>query len=139
MHFIVNDSPSPARKGNSLPAPHKGQAVPRIEHGRSLHVEETDTTESFKVSGRGELHLSVLIENMRREGYEFAVSKAEVLYKTDEHGKKLEPMEIAYIDVPEAFSGSVIEKLSQRKGELINMGAANGGYTRLEFNIPSRG
>ena len=76
---------------------------------------------------------------MRREGYEFAVSKAEVLYKTDENGKRLEPMETVYIDVPEAFSGSVIEKLSQRKGELMNMGAANGGYTRLEFSIPSRG
>ena len=104
----------------------------------SLHVEETDTTESFKVSGRGELHLSVLIENMRREGYEFAVSKAEVLYKTDEHGKKLEPMEIAYIDVPEAFSGSVIEKLSQRKGELINMGAGQRRLYPSEFNILQR-
>lgn len=82
----------------------------------SLRVEETDTTEAFKVSGRGELHLSVLIENMRREGYEFAVSKAEVLYKTDENGKKLEPMELCYIDVPEEYSGTVIEKLSQRKG-----------------------
>jgi len=105
----------------------------------SLRVEESDSTDSFKVSGRGELHLSVLIENMRREGYEFAVSKAEVLYREDENGKKLEPMEIAYIDVPEEFNGVVIEKLSQRKGELRNMGTANGGYTRLEFSIPSRG
>ena len=104
-----------------------------------MRVEETDTTEAFKVSGRGELHLSVLIENMRREGYEFAVSKAEVLYKTDDNGKKLEPMELTYVDVPEEFSGTVIEKLSQRKGELLNMGAASGGYTRLEFSIPSRG
>ena len=85
------------------------------------------------------LHLSVLIENMRREGYEFAVCKAEVLYKTDENGKKLEPMELAYIDVPDEFSGSVIQKLSARKGELISMGAANGGYVRLEFSIPARG
>ena len=105
----------------------------------SLRVEETETTESFKVSGRGELHLSVLIENMRREGYEFAVSKAEVLYKTDERGKKLEPMELVYVDVPEEFSGTVIQKLSLRKGELQGMSVASSGYTRLEFCIPSRG
>ena len=105
----------------------------------SLRVEETDSADCFKVSGRGELHLSVLIENMRREGYEFAVSKAEVLYKTDENGKKLEPMELTYIDVPEEFTGTVIDKLSQRKGELRSMGTASGGYTRLEFSIPSRG
>ena len=106
----------------------------------SLRVEETDTTECFKVSGRGELHLSVLIENMRREGYEFAVSKAEVLYHTDENGKRTEPMELAYIDVPNEFSGAVIEKLGQRKGELRNMGSISGGtYTRLEFSIPARG
>ena len=140
MHFIVNDSPFAGQEGKFVTSRHiRDRLFRELNTDVSLHVEETDTTESFKVSGRGELHLSVLIENMRREGYEFAVSKAEVLYKTDEHGKKLEPMEIAYIDVPEAFSGSVIKKLSQRKGELINMGAANGGYTRLEFNIPSRG
>ncbi len=102
-------------------------------------MEETDSTESFKVSGRGELHLSVLVENMRREGFEFAVSKAEVLYKNDEQGKLLEPMENAYVDVPEEFSGIVIEKLSSRKGELKNMFPLNSGYTRLEFLIPSRG
>ncbi len=95
--------------------------------------------DSFKVSGRGELHLSVLIENMRREGYEFAVSKAEVLYKYDKNGKKLEPMELAYIDVPDEFTGAVISKLQQRKGELRNMGSIAGGYTRLEFHIPARG
>lgn len=140
MHFIVNDSPFAGQEGKFVTSRHiRDRLFRELNTDVSLHVEETDTTESFKVSGRGELHLSVLIENMRREGYEFAVSKAEVLYKTGEHGKKLEPKEIAYIDVPEAFSGSVIEKLSQRKGELINMGAANGGYTRLEFNIPSRG
>ena len=99
----------------------------------------TENADSFKVSGRGELHLSVLIENMRREGYEFAVSKAEVLYHTDENGKKLEPMELAYIDVPDEFTGVVIEKLGQRKGELRNMTPSNGGYTRLEFLIPARG
>ncbi|WP_455617591.1 translational GTPase TypA [Eisenbergiella sp.] len=140
MHFIVNDSPFAGQEGKYVTSRHlRDRLFRELNTDVSLRVEETDTTESFKVSGRGELHLSVLIENMRREGFEFAVSKAEVLYKTDEHGKKLEPMEIAYIDVPEAFSGSVIEKLSQRKGELVNMGAANGGYTRLEFNIPSRG
>lgn len=105
----------------------------------SLRVEETENTDSFKVSGRGELHLSVLIENMRREGYEFAVSKAEVLYKKDEKGKLLEPMELAYIDVPEEFTGTVIEKLGQRKGELRNMNAGSGSYTRMEFSIPARG
>ena len=105
----------------------------------SLRVEETEDTDCFKVSGRGELHLSVLIENMRREGYEFAVSKAEVLYKTDENGKRTEPMELAYIDVPDEFSGTVIEKLSQRKGELRNMTMTGNGSTRLEFSIPSRG
>ena len=105
----------------------------------SLRVEETDEKNSFKVSGRGELHLSVLIENMRREGYEFAVSKAEVIYKEDERGKKLEPMEICYIDVPEEFSGAIIEKLSNRKGELQGMAPTGDGFTRLEFSIPSRG
>ena len=105
----------------------------------SLRVEDTDSPDSLKVSGRGELHLSVLIENMRREGYEFAVSKAEVLYHTDENGKKLEPMEIAYVDVPDDFTGAVISKLQQRKGELRNMGSIAGGYTRLEFKIPARG
>ena len=105
----------------------------------SLGVEDTDSTDCFKDSGRGELHLSVLIENMRREGYEFAVSKAEVIYKEDERGRKLEPMEIAYIDVPEEFSGTVIQKLSERKGELQGMSPASDGTTRLEFHIPSRG
>ena len=102
----------------------------------SLRVEDTDSPDCFKVSGRGELHLSVLIENMRREGYEFAVSKAEVLYKNDERGKLLEPMEIAYIDVPEEFSGTIIQKLSERKGELQGMSLASDGRTRLEFSIP---
>lgn len=140
MHFIVNDSPLAGREGKYVTSRHlRDRLFRELNTDVSLRVEETDTTESFKVSGRGELHLSVLIENMRREGYEFAVSKAEVLYKTDENGKKLEPMELIYVDVPEEFSGTVIEKLSQRKGELLNMGAASGNYTRLEFSIPSRG
>ncbi len=140
MHFIVNDSPLAGQEGKYVTSRHlRDRLFRELNTDVSLRVEETDTTEAYKVSGRGELHLSVLIENMRREGYEFAVSKAEVLYKEDENGKKLEPMELCYIDVPEEFSGSVIEKLSQRKGELQNMGAASGGYTRLEFSIPSRG
>ncbi len=140
MQFIVNDSPFAGQEGKYVPSRHiRGRLLRELNTDVSLRVEETEDTDSFKVSGRGELHLSVLIENMRREGYEFAVSKAEVLYKTDENGKKLEPMELAYIDVPEEFSGVVIEKLSQRKGELRNIGTASGGYSRLEFSIPSRG
>ena len=140
MHFMVNDSPLAGKEGKYVTSRHlRDRLFRELNTDVSLRVEETDTTESFKVSGRGELHLSVLIENMRREGYEFAVSKAEVLYKEDENGKQLEPMELTYIDVPEEFSGTVIEKLSQRKGELLNMGAGTGGYTRLEFAIPSRG
>ena len=140
MHFIVNDSPLAGRDGKFITSCHlRDRLFKELNTDVSLRVEETETTESFKVSGRGELHLSVLIENMRREGYEFAVSKAEVLYKTDERGKKLEPMELVYVDVPEEFSGTVIQKLSLRKGELQGMSVASSGYTRLEFCIPSRG
>ena len=140
MNFIVNDSPLAGQEGKYVTSRHiRDRLFRELNTDVSLRVEETDSPDSLKVSGRGELHLSVLIENMRREGYEFAVSKAEVLYHYDENGKKLEPMEIAVIDVPEEFTGAVIEKLSQRKGELQNMTAANGGYARLEFSIPSRG
>jgi GTP-binding protein len=140
MHFIVNDSPFAGQEGKFVTSRHLRERLFReLNTDVSLRVEETDSTESYKVSGRGELHLSVLIENMRREGYEFAVSKAEVLYKRDEHGKLLEPMERAIIDVPEEFTGTVIDKLSQRKGELQGMSAASGGYSRLEFSIPARG
>jgi len=140
MQFMVNDSPMAGQEGKFVTSRHlRDRLFRELNTDVSLRVEETDTTESFKVSGRGELHLSVLIENMRREGYEFAVSKAEVLYKEDEQGRKLEPMELAYIDVPEEFSGTVIQKLTQRKGELQGMAISNGGYTRLEFSIPSRG
>ena len=140
MHFIVNDSPLAGQEGKFVTSRHlRDRLFSELNHDVSLRVEETENTDSFKVSGRGELHLSVLIENMRREGYEFAVSKAEVLYKTDERGKKLEPMERAYIDVPDDFSGNVIQKLSNRKGELQRMSSIGGGFTRLEFLIPSRG
>ena len=122
MNFIVNDSPLAGQEGKFITSRHlRDRLFRELNTDVSLRVEETDSPDSYKVSGRGELHLSVLIENMRREGYEFAVSKAEVLYHTDENGKKLEPMELAYVDVPDEYTGAVIDKLSQRKGEMINM------------------
>ncbi|MBR6626813.1 MAG: translational GTPase TypA [Lachnospiraceae bacterium] len=141
MNFMVNDSPLAGKEGKFVTSRHlRDRLFRELNTDVSLRVEETDSADCFKVSGRGELHLSVLIENMRREGYEFAVSKAMVLYHEDENGHRTEPMELAYIDVPNDFAGSVIEKLGQRKGELRNMGTISGGtYTRLEFSIPSRG
>ena len=140
MQFIVNDSPLAGQEGKFVTSRHLRDRLYReLNTDVSLRVEDTDKPEVLKVSGRGELHLSVLIENMRREGYEFAVSKAEVLYKEDERGKRLEPMEIAYVDVAEEFSGTIIQQLSERKGELQGMSLAGDGSTRLDFSIPSRG
>ncbi|MFV0503938.1 MAG: translational GTPase TypA [Lachnospirales bacterium] len=138
MHFSVNDSPFAGREGKFVTSRHlKERLEKEANTDVSLRVEPTDTTESFKVSGRGELHLSILIENMRREGYEFQVSKPEVLFKTI-NDKKHEPQETVTVDVPEEFSGIVIEKLGTRKGEMTNMTSAN-NYTRLVFDIPARG
>lgn len=140
MNFIVNDSPFAGQEGKYVTSRHiRDRLFKELNTDVSLRVEETDSPDSYKVSGRGELHLSVLIENMRREGYEFAVSKAEVLYHEDEKGKKTEPIERAYVDVPDEFTGTVIEKLSTRKGELVSMTPITGGFTRMEFVIPSRG
>ena len=140
MQFLVNDSPLAGKEGKYITSRHiRDRLFRELNTDVSLRVEETDDTDRFKVSGRGELHLSVLIENMRREGYEFAVSKPEVLYREDEKGHKLEPMERVYVDVDDEFSGTVIQKLSERKGELQGMNANATGSTRLEFLIPSRG
>lgn len=139
MTFMVNDSPFAGQEGKFVTSRHlRDRLLRELNTDVSLKIEELNP-DTFKVCGRGELHLSVLIENMRREGYEFAVSKAEVIYKEDENGKKLEPMEILYIDVPDEFAGVVIERLSSRKGELMTMRTPGTGSTRLEFSIPSRG
>ncbi len=139
MTFSVNDSPFAGQEGKFVTSRHlRDRLMRELNTDVSLRVEDTDVAEAFKVSGRGELHLSILIETMRREGYEFQVSRPEVLYK-DIDGKRCEPMELATIDVPEEYVGSVIEKLGSRKGEMVNMQPSQSGYTRIEFNIPARG
>lgn len=139
MTFSVNDSPFAGREGEFVTSRQLRTRLYReLETDVSLKVEDTDSTDAFKVSGRGELHLSVLIENLRREGYEFQVSKPEVLYKTVD-GKRYEPMEKVTIDVNQEFIGSIIEKLGRRKGELLTMQEPDGGYSRLVFRIPARG
>lgn len=139
MTFSVNNSPFAGREGKFVTSRQiRNRLFKELQTDVGLRVEETESTDAFKVSGRGELHLSVLIENMRREGYEFQVSKPEVLYK-EENGKKMEPIEKVTIDVSNEFMGAIIEKLGQRKGELISMSESNGGYARVEFLIPARG
>lgn len=139
MNFLVNDSPFAGRDGKFVTSRHlRNRLYKERETDVSLKVEDTSSTDAFKVSGRGELHLSVLIENMRREGYEFQVSKPEVLFKNEEGGK-LEPMEIVTIDVEDIYVGSIIEKLGQRKAEMVSMNNTSTGYVRLIFKMPARG
>ncbi|MBQ6625371.1 MAG: translational GTPase TypA, partial [Clostridia bacterium] len=139
MNFIVNDSPFAGREGKFVTTRNiRDRLFKEVETNVSMRVEETETTDTFKVSGRGELHLSILIETMRRQGYEFQVSRPKVIMK-EENGQLLEPMELLIVEVPEQYVGAVIEKLGSRKGELENMGAREGGTTHIEFKIPSRG
>ncbi len=139
MNFIVNNSPFAGKEGKFVTSRNiRDRLFKEVETNVSMRVEETETTDSFKVSGRGELHLSILIETMRRQGYEFSVSRPKVILK-EENGVTLEPMELLIVEVPEQYVGAVIEKLGSRKGELENMGARDGGSTHLEFKIPSRG
>jgi len=139
MNFIVNDSPFAGREGKFVTSRNiRDRLFKEVETNVSMRVEETDTTYSFKVSGRGELHLSILIETMRRQGYEFQVSRPKVIFK-EKNGQLLEPMELLIIEVPEQYVGTVIQSISLRKGELENMGTRGGGATHLEFKIPSRG
>ncbi|MBE7060833.1 MAG: translational GTPase TypA [Ruminococcaceae bacterium] len=140
MNFLVNNSPFAGKEGQFVTSRHlRARLFKELETNVSLKVEETDSSDCFKLSGRGELHLSILIETMRREGYEFQVSKPQVILK-ESGGKTLEPYEIVIVDVPEEYAGTVIEKLGSRKAEMRNMQPINNGtYSRIEFRIPSRG
>ena len=140
MLFMVNDSPFAGKEGKFVTSRNlRDRLFKEVETNVSMRVRETETTDAFEVSGRGELHLSILIEQMRRQGYEFAVSNPRVIFKKDENGKLLEPMELLMIEVPENYVGSVMERLGNRKAELVNMGTRDTGISHLEFRIPSRG
>ena len=140
MNFMVNDSPFAGKEGKFVTSRNiRARLFKEVETNVSMRVEETETTDSFKVSGRGELHLSILIETMRRQGYEFQVSRPQVIYKNDEAGNLLEPMELLIVEVPESYVGAVMEKIGSRKGELENMDVREGGSTHIEFKIPARG
>lgn len=139
MNFIVNDSPFAGQDGKFVTSRNlRDRLFKEVETNVSMRVEETESTDTFKVSGRGELHLSILIETMRRQGYEFQVSRPKVIFK-EENGQTMEPMELLIVEVPEQYVGAVMEKIGSRKGEIVNMGAREGGATHLEFRIPSRG
>ena len=139
MNFMVNDSPFAGKEGKFVTSRNiRDRLFKEVETNVSMRVEETDSTDCFKVSGRGELHLSILIENMRRQGYEFQVSRPEVITKI-ENGKLMEPIELLIVEVPEEYVGVVMQKIGSRRGELENMGTRDGGATHLEFKIPARG
>lgn len=139
MNFMVNDSPFAGQDGKYVTSRNiRDRLFKEVETNVSMRVEETDSTDCFKVSGRGELHLSILIETMRRENYEFQVSRPQVITKT-ENGKLLEPIELLIVEVPEEYVGAVMQKIGSRRGELENMGTRDGGATHLEFRIPARG
>ena len=140
MNFMVNDSPFAGQEGKFVTSRNiRARLFKEVETNVSMRVEETETTDSFKVSGRGELHLSILIETMRRQGYEFAVSRPKVILKKGENGETLEPIELLIVEVPESYVGAVMEKIGSRKGELEDMSIRDGGTTHLEFRIPARG
>ena len=140
MTFMVNDSPFAGKEGKYITSRNLRERLYReVETNVSMHVEDTDTTDAFKVSGRGELHLSILIETMRRQGFEFAVSRPKVIYKYDDNGQKLEPVEELTIDVPQEYVGAVVESLGKRKGEMLDMVTNAEGNTRLTYHVPSRG
>ena len=140
MNFMVNNSPFAGREGKFVTSRNiRDRLFKEVETNVSMRVEETDSADTFKVSGRGELHLSILIETMRRQGYEFQVSSPEVIYKYDENGTKLEPIELLMIEVPEEYVGSVMERLGTRHAEIQNMGTRETGLSHLEFLIPARG
>ena len=140
MNFMVNNSPFAGREGKFVTSRNlRDRLFKEVETNVSLKVEETDSADTFKVSGRGELHLSILIETMRRQGYEFQVSPPTVIYKHDQNGNLLEPIELLMIEVPEEYVGAVMERLGTRKAELTNMGTREAGTTHMEFLIPARG